>query len=299
MIYKSDKAKDTPSSYRPISLLSVLGKLFEKLLLRKLEPLIDEKQLIPAFQFGFRRKHSTIDLALSVLREASEALEERKFCCAVFLDVAQAFDKVWHEGLLHKLQTVLPLSYCQLLQSYLQDRQFRVQSGSVYSSWNPVKAGVPQGSVLGPILYVLYTADVPISPLVSNSIFADDTALLSTSLELSAATQATQTHLNRILEWATSWKIRINPAKSAHINFTMRHSVDLPIFASGEKIPTKEVVKYLGLHFDKRLTWSAHIQAKCDLLRKKTKSYYWLLGPNSTLSLENKRLLYLSVLKPI
>lgn len=124
----------------------------------------------------------------------------------------------------------------------------------MYFSWNPVKASIPQGSVLGPILYVLYTADISISPLVSNSIFADDTEFLSTSLKLSAATQAAHTHLDHILEWAASWKIQINPAKSAHINFTMRYFVDLPIFASGEKILTKEIVKYLGLHFNKRLT---------------------------------------------
>jgi len=246
--------------------------------LHKLEPLIEEGNLIPTFQFGFRRKHSTIDQALSVLHKASAALEERKFCCAVFLDVAQAFDKVWHEGLLQKLQAALPLSYCQLLQSYLEDRQFRVQSGTAVSPWNPVEAGVPQGSVLGPILYVLYTADIPVSPVVSNLVFADDTALLSTSSDLTTATQRVQAHLDNIFIWATRWKIKINPTKSAHINFTTRHTADLPIFACGDKIPTKEVVKYLGLHFDRRLTWSTHIQAKCDLLRKKTKSYNWLLG---------------------
>lgn len=299
MICKPDKAKDIPSSYRPISLLPVLGKLFEKLLLRKLEPLIDQNNLIPSFQFGFRRKHSTIDQALSVFQKAGAALENRQFCCAVFLDVAQAFDKVWHQGLLHKLQLILPLSYCQLLQSYLTNRQFRVQSGSTHSAWNPVQAGVPQGSVLGPILYVLYTADIPVSSTVSNSVFADDTALLSTSENLAEATQAVQGHLDHVFDWADRWKIRLNPTKSAHINFTMSHSPDLPLFARGEKIPTKEEVKYLGLHFDRRLTWAAHIKAKCELLRRKTKSYYWLLGPRSTLSLENKRLLYLSVLKPI
>lgn len=204
MICKPNKPKDTPSSYRPISLLPVLGKLFEKLLLQKLEPILEENSLIPSFQFGFRRKHSTIDQALAVLQKASAALEEKKYCCAVFLDVAQAFDRVWHEGLLHKLQSVLPLSYCQLLQSYLADRKFRVRSGAAQSSWRSVQAGVPQGSVLGPILYVLYTADIPTSSAVSNLVFADDTALLSSSSNLETATHAVQTHLDRIFEWSDS-----------------------------------------------------------------------------------------------
>jgi len=79
----------------------------------------------------------------------------------------------------------------------------------------------------------------------------------------------------------------------------MRHSVDLPLFAQGARIPTKWEVKHLGLHYDRHLTWADHIREKCDQLRKKTKSYYWLLGRRSPLSLENKRLLYLSVIKPI
>lgn len=126
------------------------------------------------------------------------------------------------------------LAYCQLLQSYLADRQFRVQSGSAHSPWRPVEAGVPQGSVLGPILHVLYTADMPVSPDVSNLVFADDTALLPTSSSFETATRAVQLHSNHIFEWLKQWKIRVNPTKSAHINFTMRHSVDLPLFARGE-----------------------------------------------------------------
>ena len=105
--------------------------------------------------------------------------------------------------------------------------------------------------------------------------------------------------MNRIFDWSDRWKIRINPTKSVHINFTLRHSVDIPIYARNERIPSKWEVEYLGLHFDRHLIWSAHIQAKCSQLSLKTKSYYWLLGPRSPLSLENKRLLYLSVLKPI
>jgi hypothetical protein len=107
------------------------------------------------------------------------ALEDRKYCAAVFLDVSQAFDTVWHSGLLYKIKQFLPPPYFLLLKSCLSDRKFQVRVGNEKSELQPIKAGVPQGSILGPILYVLYTSYLPTSTNTTLGSFADDTVIVS------------------------------------------------------------------------------------------------------------------------
>jgi len=127
MIPTPGKPPHEAASYRPISLLPVIIKLFEKLLIKRLKPIIETKTLIPNHQFGFRSKHSTIDQVHSITNIIENALEEKKVCSAIFLDVAQAFDKVWHEGLNYKLRTILPKQYAEILASYLAEIFFRVK----------------------------------------------------------------------------------------------------------------------------------------------------------------------------
>jgi hypothetical protein len=103
-----------------------MSKLFEKLLIKRLKPIIERKNLIPNHQFGFRSKHSTIDREYRITNIIENTLEEKKVCSAIFLDVAQAFDKVWHEGLNYKLRTSLPKQYAETLESYLTERFFRI-----------------------------------------------------------------------------------------------------------------------------------------------------------------------------
>jgi hypothetical protein len=107
----------------------------------------------------------------------------KQYCSAAFLDISQAFDKVWHAGLVHKLRQALPLNYFLLLKSYLHNRHFRVKVGNDYSELKYIHAGVAQGSVLGPLLYLLYMADLPMSPRTFIATFADDTSILTTDSE--------------------------------------------------------------------------------------------------------------------
>ena len=140
MIPKPGKPPHEAASYRPISLLPVMSKLFEKLLIKRLKPVIERKNLIPNHQFGFRSKHSTIDQVHRITNIVENALEEKKVCSAVFLDVAQAFDKVWHEGLNYKLRAILPKQYAGILESYLAERFFRIKQGDAYSELKKIKA---------------------------------------------------------------------------------------------------------------------------------------------------------------
>jgi retron-type reverse transcriptase len=128
-------------------------------------------------------------------------LEEKKVYSAVFLDVAQAFDKVRHEELNYKLRTVLLKQYAEILESYLAERFFRVKQGDAYSELKEIKAGVPQGSVLGPVLYLLYTSGLPNVENSTVATFADDTAILTVDSSNEESTGKLPTTINQIQNW--------------------------------------------------------------------------------------------------
>lgn len=263
MILKPGKPKNEITSYRPISLLPTISKLFEKLLLKRVIPIMEEAQLIPQHQFGFRKKHSTIDQVHRVTHIIEKALEEGKYCPAVFLDVTQAFDKVWHEGLFYKLNKLLPRDYYLLLKSYLTSRHFRIKHDDEFSSLRPILAGVPQGSVLVPMLYLLFTADIPRRNSITIATFADDMAILSASNCLAKATENLQSTLDDIFEWTKKWKIKINELKSVHVIYTLRKIQYQPVVINGQVVPRNSSARYLGMILDARLTWRDHIRIKC------------------------------------
>ena len=156
---KPGKPLENATSYRPISLLPVLSKVFEKLFLIRLKPILASKALIPNHQFGFREDHSTIEQVHIVYNIIRNALERKEYCTAAYVDITQAFDKVWHIGLLYKLKLKLPYQFFEILRSYLSERYFRIKLNDHISELHPIKADVPQGSVLGPVLYTIYSTD--------------------------------------------------------------------------------------------------------------------------------------------
>ena len=299
LIPKPGKPPEEPKSYRPISLLPVLSKVFEKLLLERLRPLLNEKNLIPDHQFGFRQHHATIEQIHRVSKKIRQDLEDHKYCSAAFLDITQAFDKVWHTGILYKLRKLLPLNYFLILKSYLQNRHFLVKQQDEYTNLYPILSGVPQGSVLGPILYLIYTADLPTEQNVLTATFADDTAILASHENPQTASQILQTNLDKIQQWLIKWRIKPNETKSVHVTFTTRKETFPPVHLNNHHLPQAEDAKYLGMHLDRRLTWRKHIYTKRKQLGLKLTKLYWLIGRNSQLTLDNKLLVYKTILKPI
>ena len=228
-----------------------------------------------------------------------KALETKKVCSAVFLDVAQAFDKVWHEGLLHKLRKILPKAYCDIFTSYLSDRTFRVRLNQSYSSFHKIMGGLPQGGIFSPTLYLLFTADIPKSKDTLIATFADDTAILTTGINTRYSTMKLQNSLNKITSWCKQWRIKLNESKSQHINFTNRKETPLPVKINGKIIPFGNSAKYLGLTLDAKLRWKEHIKIKVRQLNITYKKLQWMIGRKSSLSIHNKLLLYKQILKPI
>lgn len=299
MIPKPGKPPEEVTSYRPISLLPIASKVYEKLLLAQLKPIIERENLIPNHQFGFRENHGTIEQVHRVHRVIKSAMERKEYCTTSFLDVTQAFDKVWLTGLLFKLKSNLPYPYYEILKSYLTERHFMVKSNEETSKIHPIGAGVPQGSVLGPVLYTLFTADLPQTERVSIATFADDTVLLASHANPANASELLQSALNVLEIWLKTWNIQVNPTKSVQVTFTTRKGQCPPVSLNNQLLPSAECAKYLGIHLDRRLTWRQHIFTKRKQLGIQLTKMYWLLGKHSKLTLQNKMLIYKAILKPI
>ncbi|GBP68593.1 RNA-directed DNA polymerase from mobile element jockey [Eumeta japonica] len=206
MIQKPGKPAHDVTSYRPISLLPVVGKLLEKIVLNRMREHLTE--IIPTHQFGFREGHGTIEQVHRLVDVIGRALENKLYCCAAFLDISQAFDKVWHSGLLYKIKKMLPHSFFPLLKSYLENRCYEVKINSDTSDMHVIRSGVPQGSVLGPVLYLIYTADLPAHASTTTATYADDTAILSTHENQDSASDSLQQHLNLIENGLDSGELR-------------------------------------------------------------------------------------------
>jgi hypothetical protein len=299
MIAKDGKPAEEVQSYRPISLLPILSKALEKLILKRLQPTLELYDLIPNHQFGFRKQHATIEQIHRAVSQINSDFEGKRYCSAAFLDISQAFDKVWHTGLIYKLKLSLPHRFYTLLRSYLTNRTFLVKHEEEQTTLFPIQAGVPQGSVLGPLLYTLYTADQPTTLQTTTATYADDTAALSSHINPDTASANLQIHLDKLQHWFKKWRIKVNETKSVHVTFTLNKKTCPPVFLNNKPIPQAENAKYLGMYLDRRLTWRKHIDAKRKHLGLKFNKMYWLMGRNSSLTMENKLLLYKSILKPV
>jgi hypothetical protein len=139
---------------------------------------------------------------------------------AAFLDISQVFDKVWHQGLLYKINAIFPNNIYNILQSYLHNRYFLIRYREAYTTLHSVSSGVPQGSGLGPLLYLLYTADLPVTPKTETATFADDTAVLALHANPEIDKHLLQTALSNIKEWLKKWRMKANETKSTHVTFT-------------------------------------------------------------------------------
>lgn len=299
-IPKPGKDPQFPQNHRPISLLSAAGKVAERLIHSRLEKSVKEFNIIPDEQFGFRPHHSTTDQLLRVVEHACHSFRYKRVTGAVFLDIAKAFDTVWHGGLVYKLhQAGIPLAMVQLIHSFLQNRTFQARIQDSISEIRHMEAGVPQGSVLSPILYAVYTADVPKTKMTSLAVYADDTAILARSTQPQMVTRYLQEAMDRLEEWCSLWRISVNPEKSSAILMTRRRfqpEGDVKMF--DRVIPWVNQVKYLGVILDKTLRFGPHLDYTVAKAKAVIGQLSSLTCRRSKMSYKNKLLLYRSIIRP-
>ena len=172
--------KQCLKNYRPVSLLPVCGKIFERLIFNEMFRFLIENNLISSNQSGFNPGDSCINQLLSITHEIYKPFDDGFEVRGVFLDISKAFDKVWHKGIIFKLQqNGISGKLLRVLSDFLKDRKQRVILNGQFSSWTSVNAGVPQGSILGPLLFLIYINDLTDGLSSNTKLFADDTSLFS------------------------------------------------------------------------------------------------------------------------
>ena len=262
-IYKKND-KNKCENYRPISLLSNLSKLYERAMHRRIYDFLENCNVFYELQFGFRKKYSTNHALLSIVEGIKDNLDTKKFGCGVFIDLEKAFDTVNHRILLSKLEHYgIRGVENDWFRSYLTSRMQRVRLDGVTSDYLGISCGVPQGSILGPLLFLLYINDM--NKAVKNYIihhFADDTNLLCDDKNPDKLKKKMNEDLKLIFEWLCSNRLSLNVSKTEFIVFKPpRRSLDnrITLKLNGKTLYESSKIKYLGLIMDDRLTWKHHI----------------------------------------
>ena len=251
------------SNYRLISLLSNIEKILEKLMYSRIITFLDSHRVFFERQFGFRRSHSTIHTLLNIVERIRKSLDSGDFACGVFVDFAKAFDTVDHSILISKLNHYgIRGKANEWFRSYLSNRSQFVSISSTESSIKIIPHGVPQGSVLGPLLFLIYINDLHNAIFSSKTFhFADDTHLLHFNSDLLSLCNKVNRDLRSLQTWLKANKISLNAGKTEFLIF--RHCrKPLPFIPflkiGGKKIFQSSHIKYLGILIDLHLNWKAH-----------------------------------------
>ena len=262
-VFKGRGSPSEAGSYRPISLLPCLSKIFEKLMFARIYHHIYSNSLITEKQSGYRPGHST-ELQLSYLSDKLyRAMDSGDDYTVIYLDISRYFEKIWHEGLLAKCDIEFGIrgTYLDWLKSYLSGRKQIVQVGQATSTQRKISAGVPQGSVLGPLLAIMYLHGL--SSMTDNEMlfFADDSSLHAShnADNIHEVERSLQVDLDRIKRYGYDWAITFNADKTTQKTFTYKHA-RIPALTFDDKIiPIRDSHKHLGVTISTDLRFKSHV----------------------------------------
>ena len=262
-IFKENE-KNEFKNYRPISVLTCFSKLLEKLMYKRLTNHIEKHNILTQRQYGFRENRSTELAIIELVDRITKAIDKGEYTIGIFLDLSKAFDTIDHKILIQKLDHNGIRGITQLwFQDYLRNRKQIVKFNQIKSKEMVMKSGVPQGSILGPILFLLYINDIEnCSKLISFILFADDTNIFYSSKCLKTLSNIIQTEIDKVAEWLNVNKLSLNTTKTKVILLrspNKKPSQIIKINICGKNIEQVKTATFLGIIIDECLTWKDHI----------------------------------------
>ena len=251
--------KKNPSNYRGISLLPLCSKVLEKVVCDAL--LAHVLPSLPPSQHGFLPNRSCVSNLSVFLKHSWDSIQAGAQTDSIYTDYSSAFTSVNHILLIHKLKSSFNVTGRALswIQSYLTDRRQRVVLDGQCSDWIPVKSGVPEGSVCGPLLFICFTADLPALIQTNCIMYADDIKLYH-RINSHSDTHALQADLDRLSTWSATWRLKLNPAKCHTISFSLRKTPVLATYTlAGTTLQRRTETRDLGVILDTKLTFATHV----------------------------------------
>ncbi len=298
------KDRKTAANYRPISLTCCIARLMEKLLNTQVLKYLISKDLLYHLQSGFLPLHSTITQLCFLIHSWQSGLDNNEVVQATFLDLSKAYDRVWTHGLLYKMWYLgFSPPTLRWFTSFLTARTQRVKVGNQYSSWCTPQSGIPQGTVLGPVLFLIFINDLPKDLHNKPSIFADDSTVSAMGPDATITSAALTSDLHHAHAWAHTWGMEFNPEKSEHLTMfnpaqfrNLPPPTNHPVSMDGHIVPQVSHHKHLGLTLNSSLTWTDHIA----IVRRKCAQRMGILYRlSSVLPRATIRQIYLATVRPI
>ena len=264
-VYKRNGPKISKECYRPISLLPTLSKICESVMHDRLLNHCIENDILTNKQAAYLKGDSTVTQLLYLVHNIRLAWGQKNIAHTVFLDISAAFDKVWHKGLLAKLKQIgVSGQMMKILESYLTNRRQQVVIDGIYSKEVPITSGVPQGSRLGPLLFIIYINDILNGLECDGLLFADDTSLTAVGDDPGLTSAMINRDLQRISEWSKIWKVTFNASKSKDMIFSNKvlHNSP-PILFDNIVVDRVASHKHLGVYLTSTLDWSLQVHETC------------------------------------
>ncbi|GBN20509.1 RNA-directed DNA polymerase from mobile element jockey, partial [Araneus ventricosus] len=264
-IPKPGKDKQDPNNYRPIALTSCLSKLLERMVSAQLMHVLERSKWFVPSQSGFRRRRNTIDNLLKLVTAIREAFVRKKHLVSIFFDIEKAYDRTWRYGILKDLSDIgLKGNMPHFIKNFLQTRIFQIRIGNILSDNFNQQEGVPQGSVLSMLLFIIKINGIvsKLPAYVNSTLFVDDIQIHCAGDDMGFIQRQLQTAINNMTDWASTNGFIFSPQKTVCVHFCRRRGLhpDPDFQLNGSPILIVQETKFLGIIFDTKLTFRSHIK---------------------------------------